>query len=122
MQMTISRRSAGALGLFALVTLGAAPALAQSDLVVEPQTEIGSVTRTMKVEIADLSLKTPEGRAKLESRINFAAKRVCDYNRGVGLRQPTDYYNCFDAAKSGAMSSANAVQTASNGFIQVASR
>ncbi|HEX7783108.1 MAG TPA: UrcA family protein [Sphingobium sp.] len=121
--MTISRRSAGALGVFALAMLGAAtPALAQSDLVVQPNSEVGTVTRTMKVNVSDLALSTPQGRARLENRITLAAKRVCDYNGGIGLRQPADYYNCYDAAKSGAMSSANAVHTASNGFIVVASR
>ena len=121
--MTISRRSAGALGLLALATLSAAaPALAQSDLVVQPNSELGTVTRTIKVDVSDLSLSTPQGRARLENRITLAAKKVCDYNGGFGLRQPTDYYNCYDAAKSDALSSAGRVNTASNGLIVVASR
>jgi UrcA family protein len=121
--MTISRRSAGALGVFALVALGAAaPAVAQSDLVVEPSSEIGTITRTMKVNVSDLSLATPEGRAKLEHRVTFAAKRVCDYNGGYGLKQPRDFYTCFDQAKAGAMGDPRAVQTASNGYLVIASR
>ncbi|MGV3770029.1 MAG: UrcA family protein [Sphingobium phenoxybenzoativorans] len=121
--MTISRRSAGALGLLALATLGSATAAyAQSDLVVEPTADAGSITRTMKVDISDINLGTAQGRERLERRVTFAAKAVCDYNGSYGLRQPRDYYACFDEAKAGAMSDPRAVQTAANGYLVVASR
>jgi UrcA family protein len=112
--MSISRRPAGALGLFALVTLGfAAPAFAADDLVVDFQPEAGTVTRTLKVDVSDLRLASAEGRSRAKDRVIRAAKKVCDYNGGYGLRQPKDYERCFTQARSEALSDPRLVQTAS---------
>jgi UrcA family protein len=111
--MTTVRRPVGALGLFALLSLGiAAPALADNDLVVSHHPESGSITRSMRVDISDLRLTSAEGRSTLDRRITSAAKKVCAYNSGEGLRQPADYVRCFDKAKADALSSAPAIQTA----------
>ena len=111
--MSTVRRPVGALGLFALLSLGiAAPAMADTDLVVSHQPELGTVTRTLRVDISDLSLATANGRDRLNRRVISAAKKVCDYNSGEGLRQPADYVRCFNQAKADALSSAPAIQTA----------
>lgn len=111
--MTTVRRPVRALGLFALLSLGiAAPAMADSDLIVSHHPETGSITRSMSVDISDLRLASADGRAKLERRITSAAKKVCDYNSGEGLRQPADYVRCFDKARADALSSAPVIQTA----------
>jgi len=111
--MSIVNRPA-AMGLFAALAFGlSAPAFADTDLVVDYHPESGSITRTKQVDISDLHLSTARDRARLEQRITLAAKKVCDYNGGYGLRQPADYTRCFTKAKADALGSAPAIQTAS---------
>lgn len=112
--MSIARRPIGALSLFAIAALSvSAPAFAADDLVVDFQPEAGTVTRTMKVDVSDLSLATADGRARAKERLVRAAKKVCDYNGGYGLRQPQDYQDCFTQARSNALNDPRLVQTAS---------
>lgn len=112
--MTISRRSIGALGVCAVFAMGlATPAFAGDDLLVNYNRDTGTITRTQPVKISDLRLNTAAGRATLDRRITFAAKKVCDYNGGNGLRPSQDYTRCFREARNTALDSARLIQTAS---------
>ena len=106
-------RPTGAFAVAISATLAlAAPALAQSDLVVSYDTPAGTITRSRAVEIKDLQLNTAAGRAALDKRITLAARQVCGYHGMYGLRQPADYERCYNKARSDAMSEAP-IQTAS---------
>lgn len=106
-------RPTGAFAVAITATLAfAAPALAQSDLVVSYDAPAGTVTRSRAVEISDLQLGTAAGRAALDKRITLAARQVCGYHGMYGLRQPVDYVRCYDKAKGDAMSE-SPIQTAS---------
>ncbi|MEJ7927635.1 UrcA family protein [Sphingobium sp. AN641] len=107
-------RPLGAFSVAITATLAlAAPALAQSDLVVSYDAPAGTITRSRAVEINDLQLNTAAGRAALDKRITLAARQVCGYHGMYGLRQPADYVRCYDKAKGDAMSEAPVIQTAS---------
>lgn len=60
------------------------------------------VERTTKVEYNDLDLTTEAGVAELDSRIESAARAVCNINQHqVGTRvRSRDARECFTAAKS----------------------
>lgn len=121
--MTIVRRPAKALGLAALLALGVtAPAYAENPVIVSHEQDVGTITRSVVVDVSDLSLASAAGRRALESRITSAARKVCDFNGIYGLNQPVGYDNCFKAARSDALSQASAIQTADAGTIRVASR
>lgn len=100
--MFTNRRALGALALVGLFTT--APALAAPDLIVMPGDEPGTVTRAKEVKFHDLELGTASGRARLEQRITLAAREVCAYQNMHGMRQPDDYWRCFEKAKTDAMS------------------
>jgi UrcA family protein len=95
--------------------MGAAtPAFAaDDDLVVSYHPENQTVTRSLKVDLTGFSRTTAEGRSAIMRKVTVAAKHVCDYNGGLGLRQGEDYDRCFDKARGDAMSEAQLVQTAS---------
>ncbi len=123
--MTTVRRPVKALGLAALLAMGVtAPAFAaENPVVVSHEQEPGTITRTLTVDISDISLASASGRRELDSRITRASRKVCDYNGIYGLNQPVGYDACFKAARSDALSQASAVQTADAGtVIRVASR
>jgi UrcA family protein len=111
--MTDVHRPAGAMALFAVFALGfATPALADTDLVVNYHPDTGAITRSIKVSYADLQVGSTAGRTTLRHRLTLAAKKVCDYNGGYGLRQPPDYTRCFREAKAAALNEASLIQTA----------
>lgn len=112
--MPAFHRRIGGMGLVAIAAFSlAAPAIAADDLTVNYAPEAGTVTRTMKVDVSDLQLGTVQGRTLAKARIIRAAKKVCDYNGGYGLRQPSDYTRCFEEARNDALSSPRLIQTAS---------
>ncbi|CAN5252976.1 hypothetical protein BH10PSE12_BH10PSE12_05010 [soil metagenome] len=111
--MTTVHRPIGAVALFAVLALSVStPALADTDLVVNYQPN-GAITRTLKVDYSDLKTGTAAGRSALKHRLTLAAKKVCDYNGGYGLRQPADYTRCFLETRAAALSDAGLIQTAS---------
>jgi UrcA family protein len=112
--MSISRRSSRAAALVAILAMGATtPALAQTDFVVTHDAKAGTITRSMEVDISDLSLTSTRGRAKLNRRIDFAARTVCDRQEIFGERQLRDYERCYNKAVSNAKDQVRLTQTAS---------
>ena len=61
-------------------------------------------TQTMTVETADLNLATPEGQARLDRRIESAARDVCGANVALsGTRIPSPKIgDCVAAARASA--------------------
>ena len=60
--------------------------------------------RSFAVEYQDLNLATPKGVARLDQRIDIAARRVCDYDRhDVGTRiRSAAKETCYRAARDNA--------------------
>lgn len=107
-------RSMRALGAFVLLLGFTAPVVAATSDTIVSARSLGTVTRTMQVEISDLHLGTAEGRRTLDHRVTFAAKKVCGYNNGYGLRHPEEYSRCLSKAKTEALAKAGLRQTAMN--------
>ena len=62
----------------------------------------GSEIATKDVEYADLNLSTPEGQARLQQRIESAAKSVCsayEHQTGTRLRSP-EHTACLATARA----------------------
>ncbi|AUW57933.1 hypothetical protein C1T17_07275 [Sphingobium sp. SCG-1] len=105
------RRAALALALPATALL-AAPALAQSDLVVTYGAD-NAVTKSLPVDISDLRLSSPKGRAVAEGRIAAAVKSVCSEKQIYSNEGKRDYRRCYADAKAQAFTQAGLTQTAS---------
>lgn len=73
----------------------------------------GSVMRSIVVPISDLNLRQDPDVRVASNRLVKAARKVCGYNIGYGLRPPIDYRDCYDDAYGSANSDLNdAVATA----------
>lgn len=61
-----------------------------------------TVPVSKQVEFADLNLSTPEGQARLETRIETAVRDVCsDHLTSSGTRiRPSGYYECLADARA----------------------
>ncbi|OYW44033.1 MAG: hypothetical protein B7Z08_03955 [Sphingomonadales bacterium 32-68-7] len=85
-------------GVLGLVASGAIAA-DTSSLTVSAE----GTTRSVKVRIADLDLASTSGQARLESRINDAARRACDIHAGSAIDTGPLAKACFAQARSGAL-------------------
>lgn len=75
------------------LALSASPALANTTIV-----------PTQTIETADLNLETPQGQARLEQRIKYAAREVCgfyDTRSNSRIRSP-EVSECLVAARASA--------------------
>lgn len=93
--------------LTGLVALGAlaTPALADSQMVVSPQSDDA---RSIAVRVSDLNLTSPYDQRTLALRVKRAAYEVCDMERGSVLNTTPSALNCFDNARSGALAQLDA--------------
>ena len=90
----------------------AAPAMAQSDLVVTYGAD-NAVTKSVPVDISDLRLSSAKGRVAAEGRIVAAVKSVCSQNQIYSNEGKRDYRRCYAEAKSQALTQAGLTRTAS---------
>lgn len=97
----LSARSMGRLALAGAFLVGAVSTSAVAEEVVVSQHN--QVVRTIMVKVADLDLTSAYDRQTLQIRIDKAARRVCDVNRGSLLDRLPDARNCLTNARTGAM-------------------
>ena len=79
---------------------GSAALAQQTTVVVAPR--YSDALRTVQVSPRDLDLRGSSGRKLLVSRIDDAAKKVCDSDLYQGGLDVTEQANCFNAAWAGA--------------------
>lgn len=97
----LSARFMGSLAIASVFLVGAvSTAAAAQDVVVSQPYQ---VVRTMHVKVADLDMSRASDRKTLDMRIEKAARRVCDVNRGSLLDHLPDARDCLTNARSGAM-------------------
>lgn len=98
---------AGLFGLLASTAFAAdyEPAGKDSDVVVSQS--IGE-TRSISVPVGDLDMDDAYDRETLAIRIDRAAKRVCDINRGSKLDRLTDATECLEVSLAKAAAQLNA--------------
>lgn len=89
----------------------AAPALAESDIVVSYSDNGAAVTQAKPVDISDLRLSSAQGRFIAKQRIMDAVKTVCSEDKAVGVAGQSDYQRCVNASKSKAMADAGLTRT-----------
>lgn len=70
------------------------------------------VTMTRLVRYSDLDLASPEGQARLDARLRYAAARVCETSAGPHpLSEEISSRRCYTRALNGARQSFAAVMT-----------
>lgn len=108
---TFSRSLVGAVGtlLFAGICIGGATAPATASTV-HGVNEQGQ--RTMAVSYADLDLGSPSGRARLDTRIRDAARKVCANGAANPIETAYEYQCIAQAVKAGQDATIAAVKAA----------
>lgn len=86
-----------------LKTLSALAALIAASAIVVPTVSQAQDTRSARVSYADLNLASLDGQDRLQTRINYAAKYVCEDGTGVTNLQLMDAeFACRSDAVAGA--------------------
>ena len=89
--------------LMAAAALGsAAVAQPSSGIDVSGRSDLGGVTRSRAIEIADLNLGNAQGQQRLDQRLRHTASYVCNGPGMLGTRPAKDYVRCYSDALAGA--------------------
>lgn len=89
----------------------AAPAMADSDIVVTYSDNGAAVTQAKPVDLSGLRLSSARGRYIAKQRIMDAVKTVCSEDKAFGVAGQSDYQRCVNAAQSKAMADAGLNRT-----------
>ena len=96
----------GRVGLAALLAVAAgAAAAADKPLIISHG---DGITRSVEVRFADLNLDTAYGRARLDWRIEQAARTACDVHRGSDVDKLAPAIECLGKARATALAQLNA--------------
>lgn len=104
MKAALRRRTARLAAGLLLATGLAGVAQADPQIRVQGAPGYGLTTESRVMRFGDLNLSTPQGRAKLETRVKVAAATVCGQRSLWTVTPPADYTRCYDRALSDAHS------------------